>query len=57
MPVEIAEAVFGTFKTNGIICLILGVILFIAAKRLATMLSSIKHSNQAIEQLDNSVIK
>lgn len=57
MPVEIVEAVFGTFKTNGIICLILGVILFIAAKRLATMLSSIKHSNQAIEQLDNSVIK
>lgn len=56
-PVEVVEALFGTFKTNGIICLILGIVLFVAAKRLASMLSSIKHSNQAIEQLDNSVIK
>ena len=55
--IEIISAVFGTFKNNGIITLILGIVLFIVAPKIATMLTGIKNSNQEIEQLNNSVLK
>lgn len=51
------EVILSPFGTIGIISLIIGIILVILAPKIAQTFASIRRSNQAIENLDNSIIK
>lgn len=55
--VGLVEVMLSPFGTIGVISLIIGIVLIILAPKIAQTFASIDHSNQAIENLDNSVIK
>lgn len=53
----LVEVMLSPFGTVGVISLILGIVIAILSPKIAQTFASIDHSNQAIENLDNSVIK
>ena len=53
----IVEVMLNNFKTTGIVGIILGIVLIVVAIKALKKNSSIAKSNQAIQELDNSVIK
>lgn len=54
---SVVEIMLNTFKSTGIISIIVGVALIIVAAKVLKKNTNIAASNQAIENLDNSVIK
>lgn len=53
----LVEVMLSPFGTVGVISIIIGIILAILSPKIAQTFASIDHSNQAIQNLDNSVIK
>lgn len=52
----VVEIILNNFTTIGIVCIILGIVLVVLSPKITSMLSSIKKSNQEINNLDDSVI-
>lgn len=55
--VSFMEILFSPFGTVGVVSLILGIVLALLSPKIAQTFASIDHSNQAIQNLDDSVIK
>lgn len=55
--VSVVEVMLNTFKTTGIASLVIGVVLIVIAAKVLKKNTNIAASNQAIQNLDNSVLK
>lgn len=57
ITMELVTVITDLVSTSGIICIILGIVLIVVAKTVLKNKTAISTSNEAIQNLDNSVIK